>query len=207
MTRDELLALVTASFSHRPEPVPGGHLFCHTPHLGEHAWLGRVYDPISTERANPGFAEALNPRHPYFEFVTGAANGLRIATLCLNGVIEQIDRSGTGIGQPIDLRYGNAIERPANLDESDMVIGDIVGWSSRGSFVMRRDGAIRLIHPLDGDDVAAEWPSLEAMLRAELTRLAALHNAEGRELCTRTDLMHPNGRRWETEIEPGSTRH
>jgi hypothetical protein len=207
MTRDELLALVVASFSHRPETVPGGCLFCRTPHAGEFAYLGRVYDPVSTERAEAGFAEARNPGHPYFEFVTRVANGLRIANLSLNGVIEQIDRSGTGIGQPIAIWYGNSVERPANLEDTDMVIGDIVGWSSRGSYIMARDGTVRLAHPSDGADVADQWPGLYAMLRAELARLAELHDSEGRRLCTSTGLMHPNGRRWETEVEPGSTCH
>src|SRR6218665_1574126 len=108
MTRDELLALVATSFSHQSEPVPGGDLFCHIPHTGEFGYLARIYDPISSERADIGFAEAYNPGHPYFEFVTGVANGLRISTLSLHGVIEQIDRTSSGIGQPVSLRYGNA---------------------------------------------------------------------------------------------------
>jgi hypothetical protein len=208
MTEDDLLALIATSLSHRPQPVAGGFLFCHTPHVAEFAYLGRVYDPVSTERARAWFIEAHDPGNPYRSFVTEVANGLRIANISLYGVIEQIDRSvGPAIGQPISLDHGNLIERPANLPDTDMVIGGIVGWSSRGAYVMGRDGAVRLVHYANGNDVADEWPTLEAMLRAELTRLAELHDPEGRELSTSTDLMHPNGRRWETEIEPGSVGH
>ncbi|HTU10095.1 MAG TPA: hypothetical protein VMG08_04270 [Allosphingosinicella sp.] len=207
MTRDELIALVATSLSHRPEPVPGGCLFCHIPHVAEFAYLGRIYDPVSTERASAAFAEARNPGNPYFRFATQVANGLRIANISLYGVVEGIDRSVMGIGQPISLRYGNVIERPAGLRETDMVVGGIVGWSSTGAFVMADDATVRLVHARDGADVADAWPSLEAMLRAELIRLAAVHDGDGRELCAATDLMHPSGRRWETEIEPGRLRH
>ena len=208
MTTADLLALIATSFSHRPQPVAGGVLFCHTPHVGELAYLGRVYDPVSTERARAWSARAHNQRNPYVSFVTAVANGLRIANIDLYGVIEQIDRSiGPGIGQPISLDYGNLVERPANLHDTDMVIGAIVGWSSRGAYVMTHEGAVRLVHYSNGGDVADEWPNLEAMLRAELTRVAELHDPEGRELCPSADLMHPNGRRWETKSEPGSVRH
>lgn len=208
MTKDDLLALISTSLSQRPERTDGGFLFCHTPSLGECAYLGRLYDPVSSEFARPWFARTQSPENPYLSFVTEVANGFRIANFDLAGVIEQIDRTAGGpLGQPIMLDYGNLVERPANLDDSDMVIGGTVGWSSRGSFVMGQDGSVRLVHHADGCDVAAKWPGLEAMLRAELGRIAALHDAEGNELCSATELMHPNGQRWETEIEPGSVPH
>jgi hypothetical protein len=208
MTRDDLLALLAANLSHPPEPAQGGYLFCHTPHEAEFAYLCRVYDPVSGTRARAWFNKAHHSGHPYLCFVTGVANGLRLASISLYGVIEQIDRSvGPGVGQPIGLDHGNLFERPAHLDDTDMVIGGIVGWSSKGAFVMDRKGAVRLVHALKGGDVADQWPSLEAMLRAELPRLAGQHDAEGRLLATYTDLMHPNGRCWETKLEPGSARH
>ncbi len=208
MTKDDLLTLISSSFSQRADRADGGYLFCHTPDLGEFAYVGRVYDPVSVEFARPWFATTRSPENPYFAVVTEVANGLRIANISLYGVIDMIDRTGGGaLGQPIMLDYGNLVERPPHLDDSDMVIGSIVGWSSTGDFVMRHDGSVRLVHPRDGSDVADEWPSLEAMLRAELGRIAALHDADGHELCTSTELMHPNGRRWETKIEPVSTLH
>lgn len=208
MIKGDLLALIAASLSHRPEAVAGGFLFCHTPHVGKFAYLGRVYDPVSLELARAWSANANNPENPYLSFLTQVANGLRIANISLHGLIEQIDRSvGPGAGQPISLDYGNLVGRPANLDDTDMVIGGMVGWSSKGAYVMDHKGAVRLVNDSNGGDVADEWPSLEAMLRAELSRLAELHDPEGRTLSTSTDLMHPNGRRWETEIEPGRLRH
>lgn len=208
MTRDDLLALITTSFSHRPQRVADGFLFCHTPQVAEFAYLGRVYDPVSSKSARAWATRARNQENPYLSFLTEVANGVRIANISLYGVIEQIDRSvGPGVGQPISLDYGNVVERPANLDDSDMVIGGIVGWSSRGAYVIGHEGAVRLVHYSNGGDVADEWPNLNAMLGAELTRIAELHDRDGRKLTTSTDLMHPHGRRWETEIEPGSARH
>lgn len=206
MTRDELLALIADAFCQEPQLAAGGVLFCHTPHVAELAYLARVYDPAPLGQVR-AWATALDRKSPYLSFLPEVANGLRVANLSLFGVIEQIDRSGQGAGQPISLDYGNVVERPANLDDTDMVIGGIVGWSSSGSYVMDREGAVRLTHHQDGADVAARWSDLHNMLRSELTRIARLHDREGRELGTSTDLMHPNGRRWKTEVEPGSTRH
>ncbi len=206
MTRDELLALVADTFGQEPQLAPGGALFCHQPHVAESAYLARVYDPAPPDQVR-AWAAAHDREHPYLIFLPEVANGLGVANLNLFGVIDQIDRSGRGAGQAISLDYGNVVERPANLGDTDMVIGGIVGWSSRGSYVMDREGAVRLTHHQDGADVAARWPDLRNMLRSELIRIARLHDREGRELGTSTNLMHANARRWETEVEPGSTRH
>jgi hypothetical protein len=206
MTRDELLALVADTLSQEPLLAPGGILFGHTPHVAEFAYLARVYDAAPPDQVR-AWATAHDWDNPYLAFLTEVANGLSFANVNLFGVIEQIDRSGRGAGQAISLDYGNVVERPVGLDETDMVIGGIVGWSSKGSYVMGREGAVRLTHHKDGADVAAEWPDLHSMLRSELTRVARLHDQEGRELGTSTELMHPKGRRWETEVEPGTTRH
>jgi hypothetical protein len=206
MTRDKLLALIADAFCQEPQLAPGGVLFCHKPEVAEFAYLARVYDPAPPNQVR-AWATAHDRENLYLSFLTEAANGLAVANVNLFGVIEQVDRSGRGAGQPISLDYGNVVERPARLDESDLVIGGIVGWSSRGSFVMDREGAVRLTHHQDGADVAARWPDLLTMLHSELTRIARLHDRDGRELGTSTDLMHPNGRRWETKVEPGSTRH
>lgn len=206
MTRDDLLALIAGAFGHEPELAPGGVLLGRTPHVAEFAYLARVYDaaPPGQVRA---WAAAHDRDNAYLSFLTEVANGLGVANISLFGVTEHIDRSGWGAGQAISLDYGNVVERPSGLDETDMVIGGIVGWSSRGSYVMDREGAVRLTHHHDGTDVAAKWPDLPDMLCSELTRISRLHDREGRELGTSTDLMHPNGRRWETGIEPGSTQY
>jgi hypothetical protein len=207
MTPDDLLNLVATSFLHQPQAAAGGFLFCHTPHVGAFAYLGRVYGPISSECASAWAAKARGLTSPYLSFVTKVANGLRIANISLYGVIEQVDRTvGQGVGQPISLDYGNVVERPANLNDTDLVIGGIVGWSSRGCYIMDREGAIRLTHHTDGADVIDSWDSIDTMLRSELNRIAAWHDQDGRAIGTHTDLMHPNGRHWETETEPGTTR-
>lgn len=206
MTRDELLALIADAFRQEPQLAAGGILFCHTPNVAEFAYLARVYDPASPDPVS-AWLTAHGFESPYLSFLTEVANGLSVANVSLFGVIEQIDRSGRGVGQPISLDYGNVVERPAGLSNTDIVIGSVVGWSSRGAYVMSREGAVRLTHYGDGADVADRWPNLDSMLRSEFTRVARLYDPQGREIGTSTDLMHPNGRHWETEIEPGSTRH
>jgi hypothetical protein len=206
MTRDDLLALIAGVFRHEPQLAPGGVLVGHTPHVAEFAYLARVYDPAPPDQVR-AWATAHDMENPYLSFLAEVANGLRVANVSLRGVITHIDRSVRGVGQPVSVDHGNIFGRPASLDQTDMVIGGIVGWSSKGSYVMDREGTVRLTHHLDGADVAAGWPDLHSMLRSELTRIARLHDRQGRELGTSTDLMHPKGRHWETKVEPGSTRH
>ncbi|KDP93882.1 hypothetical protein ER13_15635 [Brevundimonas sp. EAKA] len=93
------------------------------------------------------------------------------------------------------------------MDEGQMVIGGAVGWSSRGVFIIDDVGRIRLTHHADAHDIAAEWDSLEAMLKAETTRIASLLDLTGEPLSTHTALMHPGGRRWETKAEPLTAVH
>jgi hypothetical protein len=178
----------------------------HTPHVADFAYLARVYDAAPADQVR-AWATAHNRDNPYLSFLTEVANGLEVASVSLFGVVEQIDRSGWRAGQAISLDYGNFVERPSGLKETDLVIGGIVGWSSRGCYVMDREGSVRLTHHQDGADAAAKWPDLPNMLHSELTRMARLHDREGRQLGTSTCLMHPQGRRWETEVEPGSTKH
>lgn len=138
----------------------------------------------------------------YGNFLLGVGNGARLFNLSLFGFVEQLSREVNGLGQPISLRYGNEVERPSGLADDELVIGGQVGWSSRGSFVLHASGAVSLVHPEDAADVAARWPTLDAMLSAELDRLSALHDRSGRAIVGSTVLMHPEGRRWETSAEP-----
>lgn len=208
MTRDELLALIGAIFSEEPRAVQGGFVLRHMPHVGEFAFLGRIYDPVGPALAGLWSTKANAVDHPYMSIMSEVANGLRMANLSLFGIVERVDRSvGPRAGQPISVDYGNVVEKPKGLDAKDLVIGGAVGWSSKGYYVMSRNGAVRLTHHANAGDIADEWPSLEPMLRAELARIAGLHDRQGRELATATNLMHPNGRRWESKVEPGSSYH
>lgn len=208
MNRDDLLNLVSQTLRHEPQPATGGHLFCHVPHVSDFAYLCRVYDPISLSVATQWFNDLDARPNAYFTFLTKAANGLRLMNISLRGVIGTFDRSvGPHAGQPISLDYGNRFERPPGLAATDLVIGGLTGWSSKGYYVMSANGTVRLVSAIDGEDVADQWPSLEAMLRAEIQRVAGLHDSSGRLLGSHTALMHPNGRRWETETEPGISLH
>jgi len=191
-----------------PRRVAGGDLLRPQPHVGPFAYMARLYDPLAAGDLNGWLSGANCSRNDYTRFLETAANGLRFVSLNLYGVIHSIDRSvGPGAGQPISIDYGNLIERPAGMDEGQMVIGGAVGWSSRGVFIIDDQGRVRLTHHADAHDIAAEWDSLEAMLKAETTRIASLLDLTGAPLSTHTALMHPGGRRWETKAEPLTTVH
>lgn len=208
MTRTALLALISFRLGHTGFPTTGGALFCHQPQYGQFSYLGRVYEPASADIVQQWADGADHTGSPYLSFLEQAANGLSIANINLFGIVPTIDRTvGAHAGQPISLDYGNLVERPARLGRADTVIGSVVGWSSKGRYIMKSDGTVRLTHADDADDVADEWASLTAMLEAELTRVAEAHDADGTCLLSATRLMHPAGRRWETKTEPGTTLH
>ena len=208
MTSSDIVALIASVTGHPPLETSGGYLLCATPHAGEFSYLGRIYHPVSLKLTTEWAERQQIGKHPYLTFLTEAANGLRFANISLYGVIEYIDRSvGLHVGQPISLDYGNVFDRPAGLGPDHIVIGSAVGWSSKGDYVMDQTGAVSLVNCLDACDIAAGWPNLSAMLIAEIGRVSELHDVDGQELVSATELMHPAGRRWEIEEEPLSSLH
>jgi hypothetical protein len=111
------------------------------------------------------------------------------------GLVELIDRSGSP-RQPISLDYGNTVERPPGLAEGELVFGGIVGEFVVGQLVIQGTGAVRLVHPNDGLDVAKTWSSFDNFIFAELDRLGPLHNMEG-ELAEKHLRLPLEARRWE----------
>lgn len=205
MTRDELLRLLQTGLDASPEYVGGGLLLCHRRSVAPLAYLHRIY-PVLTQQEVSELESRLARPIPadHRAFLQTIGNGARFySAFGLNGLVRRIDRSmGDGLGQPISLDYGNVNERPRGLDDDTVAIGGMVGWSSRGVLVMDRRGSIALVHPVDGQDVAASWDNLDNMLRSEIARLSPLHDSSGRSLVADTALMHPGGQRWETKPEP-----
>ena len=170
--------------------------------------MARLYDPLDAVGLNGWLSEVNRPCNDYTRFLETGANGLRFVALNLYGIIRSMDRSvGPDAGQPISIDYGNLVERPAGMTEDQMVIGGTVGWSSRGAYIIDGRERVRLTHHADAHDVAAEWNCLEVMLKAETARISSLLSRTGEPLSTYTALMHPDGRRWETEVEPLTTVH
>ena len=208
LTRETLLTLMSGALDAKPELVAGGARLAHVPGGGALNYLLTLYPPLKTADIVALELEAGRPVPLAFRsFLTSVGNGLSLYhVISIFGFVRELRRSTTDpIGQPISLRYGNVVERPRGLDEDDFGIGAMVGWSSRGTLVMSKDGAVRLVHPVLGEDVVAQWPDLDTMLKDEIGRLAPLHDRSGRRLATHTDLMHPAGRKWETKSEP--TQH
>lgn len=197
-----MVARLAVGLDAEPEHLEGGVRLGHTPFVAPLAYLHRVYPPLASVELTELEDAIGRPVGRYGNFLLGVGNGARLFNLSLFGFVEQLSREVNGLGQPISLRYGNEVERPSGLADDELVIGGQVGWSSRGSFVLHASGAVSLVHPEDAADVAARWPTLDAMLSAELDRLSALHDRSGRAIVGSTVLMHPEGRRWETSAEP-----
>lgn len=200
-----MVARLAAGLDAEPEDLEGGVLLGPTPFVAPLAYLHRIYPPLAPVELRELAGAIGRPVGRYGDFLRDVGNGARLFNLSLYGFVEQLSREVSGLGQPISLRYGNVVERPSGLADDELVIGGLVGWSSRGSFVLHASGAVSLVHRENGADVAARWPTLDAMLSAEIDRLLALHDRSGRAIAGSTVLMHPEGRRWETSAEPEPT--
>lgn len=208
MTRERLVVLLSSSLDARPELVGGGVLIGHTPDVAPLAYLHRLY-PVLSRGDLVGLADSVGRPVPpdYATFLCDAGNGARLFALHLYGYVGQLRRDASDpLGQPVSLSYGNVVERPSGLDDETLAIGGMVGWSARGCLVMTAARAVLLVHPIDGRDVAASWPSLDAMLEDEIARCSALYYRDGRCLVSSTEVMHPGGRKWETSVEPRQRR-
>jgi hypothetical protein len=204
LTREQLIELLTKGVSAKPEFIKGGLRLCHRPHVAPLAFLHKIFPVISANDVNYLEQQLGRPAPPaYVAFLTKVGNGAQLFGMDLFGFVDRIDRSMDGrLGQPISLRYGNEVERPNELADSDFGIGGISGWSSRGTLVMGEAGDVRLVHPVDGRDVAATWPSLDDMIQSEIARLSKLYDRGGKSLSSFTENMHPGGRKWEEKNEP-----
>lgn len=204
MTRDKLLALLSSGLDARPIAIGDGVLLCHTPFVAPLAYLHRIYPALSPKELAILDGElGRNVPKNYGDFLCSVGNGASLFGMSLYGFVGQLRRDPTDpLGQPISLRFGNAIERPNGLDEDTFAIGGMVGWSSKGTLVMEPTGEVLLVHHRDGRDVAARWSDLDAMLEEEIARRSPLYDRAGRSLASATETMHPAGRKWETREEP-----
>ena len=194
------------------EPDGGGLLVCHTPDRGAHAYLHRVHPGLSEARLAETEAAYGRPLPAEYRRFLAWANGASFfqGHLGFNGSHvsgagrDPIDRSGRGVGQPISLDYGNAVERPRNAPPTAWAIGTISGWSGQGCLLLNQAGEVRLCALGDADDVAAVWPSLSVLIESEFDRMAALVDDKGAMQGRHEDFLPEAARRWEEpEPKPG----
>jgi len=91
-----------------------------------------------------------------------------------------LHRSLEGMRQPVSLRSGNAVERPAGMPEVDVVIGCMNGMRrAQGILSITRAGMVEM-RRRGGGELGADWPSLAAFLDEETPRQSRLFDAHGR---------------------------
>jgi hypothetical protein len=164
------------------------------------AYLFGLHAPLSEDdlRVADAAAGRLIPEamREFYRCTNGAHLFSNI--ISIGGLVETLTRDPNAPPQPIDLRCGNAVERPPGLPHEAFVIGGLIGHSVVGQVVMSPNGVVRLVHPRDGTDIAAEWPSLGDFLASEFGRLAALHDDDGVFLGEWFDRLPSSAVRWDT---------
>lgn len=158
----------------------GAFMTGHEPHEFPQFYLFRRYAGLNSDGMLA--AEQECDRHisePYREFLT-YMNGAKVLGVSLQGTIGSlVDRSGQGIGQPISIRYRNAIERPEYIPQGHLSIGSINGdWYSQGHLYLTSTGEVEFYNA-KFDLVGARWPSLADFLSDEIPRRLEFHDESG----------------------------
>lgn len=161
----------------------GSYLTGHVPHVAPLAYLCVRYPSLDDDAI--GKVEAEAGRHiaePYRQLL-GHMNGASLLGVSLHGgVFGSVDRSGVGIGQPISIRYQNAVERPDYIPQGHLGIGAINGERrSQGHLYLTSTGQVEMYNA-HFDLIGARWVSLSEFLSEEFSRRISLFDDEGKEV-------------------------
>lgn len=165
------------------ESEAGAYRTGHVPHVAPEAYLCWRYPGLDDDgmaRAEQECGHYIS--EPYREFLR-CMNGARILGVSLQGSIGGlVDRSGSGIGQPISLQYQNALGRPSYIPQGHLGFGTINGeWHSQGHLYLASTGEVELYNALF-DMVGARWATLADFLGEEIPRRFSLFDEMGREV-------------------------
>lgn len=182
----------------------GSYLTGHVPHVAPLAYLCVRYPSLDDDAI--GKVEEEAGRHiaePYRQLL-GHMNGARLLGVSLHGgVFGSVDRSGVGIGQPISIRYQNAVERPDYIPHGHLGIGAINGERrSQGHLYLTATGEVEM-YLAHFDVIGARWTSLAAFLAEEFSRRFSLFDDAGKEI-QKASRLPGDTRDWERLAEPAT---
>ncbi len=180
---DRVVALLE-SHNHLGERVlsNGTRLIGHVPHVAPEAWLHEIFAPLGADDV-ARLEDALGIEMPgcFTEFLK-RANGLRVFSghLYICGLRTNYVRTGEAVRQPFSILTPNLDERPARSKETYFFIG---GHEPNGHQFYIDRATLRVYRCSERSaKPLQEWPSFEAMLEAEVQRLSALFDREGRSV-------------------------
>ncbi len=180
---DRVVKLVNSYEHLGKRSLPNGtRLIGHVPHVAPQAWLHVLFPPLTGDQLSQVERE-IDRQLPraYADFLA-KSNGLWLfsGALTLDGLRWSYVRSGDAVWQPFSIATPNVNERPRGAKGSAVFVG---GYQFDGSLLYIDADALRTYrcartsaNPLN------EWPSFEAMLEAEATRLATLFDQSGRRI-------------------------
>jgi len=160
----------------------GTSLIGRAPHIAPQAWLHSIHSPLTIGELT-GVTNAITAEIPeaYRTFLQHY-NGLKIfnTTFCLYGLRRNSVRNLTTVGQPFNIITTNTLERPRGATMNMFFIG---GYDWDGSLIYI-DNANGDVHLCNGKTAAStfKWPGFEEMLDAEISRLIALFDDDGKAL-------------------------
>ena len=157
----------------------GATLIGKATHIGEEAWLNRIYPPIKIEEIGK-IEKVVGKAMPnsYAQFLTNCSNGLNILgdTLCLFGYRFNYIRDVNIAWQPYSIIDLNKFDKPRNSTDKMFFIG---GYEWDGSFLyMTPDERVHFCTSTDSKSLIS-WDSIFSMLISEIERLYNLFDAKG----------------------------
>jgi hypothetical protein len=175
----------------RRETRHGVRLIGFVPHVAPEAWFHAIPRGLSDAgvieletalgRPVPGsyrrLLQTLNGGH----FFSGA--------LAIYGARSSAGRDVDDAFLPFDVVKVNHYERPHAIGADNVIVG---GYRLDGSLVLvsRASGATKRVDRSSGSPLNV-WDSLDEFLEKEITRLDTLHDASGRLIADKSELLPP----------------
>jgi len=151
----------------------GTRLVRHVPTVAPEAFLFTLYPGLTVDDVAQVEAQLKRKLPSAYAALLRASNGLSIfvGTLVVFGARATYARTGDAARQPVDLIDPNTMDRP-RIPKDAVIIG---GYREDGSLLYMRAGQDDVLWTTErGGSVRRTWPSLEAFLLEEISRLTKL---------------------------------
>jgi hypothetical protein len=180
----ELEARVRADWAHLSTQVTASGVRCygHVPQVGDKAWLHRFYPGIASVELDGSEARMGRAIPPQWREALETMAGVKlfVAKVNLYGLLPGgLMRRSVDDPGPFSIEGENSRRRlPRPLVASDDFV---IGGCSAGDgseYVLHPNGSVSSVDE-GGQQLLAEWPSVEAMVDAEYAAMSALHDRDG----------------------------
>lgn len=171
----------------------GARLIGHIPHVAPLAYLHQIYPGLTEPQVNELAGTVGRPIPDHHRAFLRLGNGMSLfMQVSFYGLRFTYSRDPDASRLPFHMKTSNTWERPKGAPDAAVFVG---GYSYDGSELYVLPGDPRVYHcpRRAAKPVLNTWPSLEAMLNAEIDRFETLLDRDGKLIDPGQPTMPPAG--------------